>query len=159
MRNNRPGSIQAAIQESYTAAGGLENVSRDVGISITTLSYGTKVDEDRPGGLGINYLDRLCRIEPKAAEALARHFAALAGGIYMPLGAGAGPLHGELSELMRDMSEVVAQHGAAHSAASADPGDYTLGEARDQIRWLDRLLSTGARFRGALVQKFPGALR
>ena len=78
-RMTRPGSIQDAVRQVFGAVGGLENAAADLGVSLSVLSYGTENREDRPGGLGVNYLDRLGRIEPQAAEAVARHFATLAG--------------------------------------------------------------------------------
>ena len=79
-RNNMPGSIQETIARVYKVNGGLENCSKDTGVSIQTLSYGTSTDEARPGGLGANYLDRLCRMQRPCAVPLAEHFAQIAKG-------------------------------------------------------------------------------
>jgi hypothetical protein len=75
------------MQAAYQAAGGLRVVSDAIGISPATLSQATLVNEERPGGLGVNYLDRLGRMAPDAAAEVARHFAALAGGRYQPMDA------------------------------------------------------------------------
>lgn len=83
MRNNRPGSIQAAVREVYTTFGGLEAVSDSINVSPATLSNGT--DIERPSGLGVNYLDSICRMEPACAAVIAQHFAALAGGVFQPI--------------------------------------------------------------------------
>jgi len=97
MRATKAGSIQEVIQAAYAAAGGLRVVSDAIGISPATLSQATLVNEERPGGLGVNYLDRLCRMSPDSAAEVARHFAALAGGRYQPLEAGGLDTLGELS--------------------------------------------------------------
>lgn len=107
MRSTRPGSIQAAVQAAYTANGGVENVSEDLGLSLSTVSYGTASDEARPGGIGVNYLDRLGRMCPDAAAAIARHFARLAGGRFMPdrgRASGEDPLH-HATRLIRESAE------------------------------------------------------
>lgn len=83
MRNNRPGSIQAAVREVYTACGGLEAVGDDIKVSVATLSNGT--DIERPAGLGVNYLDTICRMNKAGAAIMARHFATLAGGVFQPV--------------------------------------------------------------------------
>lgn len=81
-RRTRPGSIQSALQEAYRAAGGVEAVAADLGLSLSSVSYGTEQREDRPGGLGLNHVDRLARMHPEVAAVLARHFAGLAGGMF-----------------------------------------------------------------------------
>jgi hypothetical protein len=48
MRYTRPGSIQNAVREAYGAVGGLENASIDLGIGVSTLSYGTERSDHRP---------------------------------------------------------------------------------------------------------------
>lgn len=80
MRQARAGSIQSAVQDCYTEVGGIENVSDDLGLAKSTLSYGTEVSEKRPGGLGVNHLDKLARMHKPVAAILADHFARLAGG-------------------------------------------------------------------------------
>jgi hypothetical protein len=152
MRRTRTGSIQAAVGRAYRAAGGLEAVARDLSVALSTLSYGTEVREDRPGGLGVNYLDRLGRIEPEAAVPLAEHFARLAGGVYHSLPAD-GPTSRTIAELTREFGLVLQQHADAHSAGSADPTDYTPAEAREAVQELDRLLSVAASFRAVLTAK------
>lgn len=83
MRKARAGSIQEAIQRCYESVGGVANVADDVGLCIATLSHATEVNEKRPGGLGVNYLDRLSRMHSGVASIIAEHFARLAGGRYV----------------------------------------------------------------------------
>lgn len=82
MRSARPGSIQATVQKVYATNGGVENVATDLGLSLSTVSYGTEQNDNRPGGLGVNYLDQLARMNPKVAEVIADHFARLSGGSF-----------------------------------------------------------------------------
>lgn len=152
MRKARPASIQSAVQSSIRAAGGLEAAANDLGVGVSTLSHGTEIPEQRPGGLGINYVDRLSRIVPEVAVPIAQHFAMLAGGTFQPLavdGATAGDIH----RLTREFSDVLQRHAEAHSAASAEPGDYTASEAGMQIRELDELVVAAVQFRAVLLAK------
>ncbi|KPQ06172.1 MAG: hypothetical protein HLUCCA12_12030 [Rhodobacteraceae bacterium HLUCCA12] len=151
-RATRPGSIQDAVRQAFTAVGGLENAANDLGVSLSVLSYGTELREDRPGGLGVNYLDRLGRIEGGAAEAVARHFAMLAGGVFQPVDPG-GPLAGDVHSLTREFSDVLHLHAEAHSKGSRDPADYTPQEARAQVREIDELVVAALRLRAAMLLK------
>ena len=96
MRATKAGSIQEVIQAAYQAAGGVRAVSDAIGVSPATLSQATLINEERPGGLGSNYLDLLCRVEPAAAVPVAQHYAAHAGGRFVPLDSGSVDALGEL---------------------------------------------------------------
>lgn len=148
-RNNRPGSIQSAVYAAYRAVGGLEAASHDLGLSMASLSYGTEVNEQRPGGLGVNYLDRLGRIDAAAAMPIASHFALLAGAVVMPVAGG----DADIWRVSQHFSDVLRDHASAHSDASDDPSDYTPAEARAQITGLDNLISAAVAMRAALVKK------
>ncbi|TDE34147.1 hypothetical protein [Antarcticimicrobium sediminis] len=154
-RRTRPGTIQSAIRSAYRAVGGIECASDDLGISVTTLSYGTDVSEVRPGGLGVNYVDKLGRIEPAAAMPIAQHFSQLAGGVFTPLGA-AGGSSADFADIAREFSDVVAKHADAHSAASSDPTGYTPTEAFEQMKELGDLMEVAARMYGALRERAEG---
>lgn len=151
-RATRPGSIQAAVRESVRAVGGLECASDDLGISVSVLSYGTEVSDTRPGGLGVNYLDRLGRIDGQAAVPVAQHFAHLAGGVFQPV-CPHGVTAADISHITQEFSDVLAKHAEAHSHASENPGDYTAREAASQIKELDELIAASANLRAALAQK------
>lgn len=155
MRNVRPGSIQSAVQQSMRAAGGLECVSADIGVSTTNLSRATACEEDRPGGLGINHFDRLGRIVSDSAVPLAVHFAHLAGGIFQPLDL-SGPLGMDMSALTAEFADVLALHAEAMSERSENPADYTAAEARRGIKEIDELMAAAARVRAALLAKAEG---
>jgi len=155
MRGVRAGSIQSAVRATFTAVGGLENASVDLGVSVSTLSYGTSVDEARPGGLGVNYLDRLGRMHRAAALPVAQHFATLAGGFFQPVdltGFEAVAIH----DLMREFSDLLRDHAAAHSEASEDPTGYTDAEKRTMIDDLNRLSKSAARLRARLLEDLEG---
>lgn len=156
MRRARPASIQLAVQSAIRAAGGLEAVANDLGVGVSTLSHGTEISEQRPGGLGVNYLDRLSRIVPEAAVPIAAHFASLGGGTFHPLavdGATAANIH----RVTREFSDVLERHAQAHSAASEAPNDYSPREAQDQIAELDEMVTAAMQFRAVLVRKAEGA--
>lgn len=152
MRKARPASIQSAVQSSIRAAGGLEAAANDLGVGVSTLSHGTEISESRPGGLGINYADRLGRVVPEAAVPIAQHFAMLAGGTFQPLVLD-GPTASDIHQLTREFSDVLQQHAAAHSSNSATPDDYTPAEAEQQIRELNEVIATASRFRSVLCAK------
>ena len=155
MRNVRPGSIQAAIREVITRAGGLECVSADIGVSVTNLSRATACDDDRPGGLGINHFDRLGRIIPDSVVPLAQHFSHMAGGVFQPLKVG-GALGADMSQLTAEFADVLAVHAEAMSSRSKNPDDYTVEEARAALKEVDELIAVAARVRGSLEQKARG---
>lgn len=152
MRSHRPASIQSAVARVYRAVGGLECASADIGVSISVLSYGTEVTDHRPGGLGVNYLDRLGRIEPAAAVPIAQHFSALAGGVFQPV-ASSGDVAHDVHTLTREFSDVLARHAEAHSAASDNPSDYTPREAQGMITEIDELIAAATQLKAALMPK------
>lgn len=82
-RMTRPGSIQSVLRAAYRLVGGVEAVAEDLSVRISTVSYGTELRDDRPGGLGLNYADQLARQHSGVAALLARHFAVLGGGSFV----------------------------------------------------------------------------
>jgi hypothetical protein len=149
-RRTRPGTIQSAVGAAYRAVGGLENAAADLGVSLSVLSYGTETREDRPGGLGVNYLDRLGRIDTAAALPLAQHFATLAGGVFQPV-ASDGSASGDIATLAAEFSDVVRQHAEAMGPASVAPGGYSRREAEAQLVEVDEMVTAALRFRAAIL--------
>jgi hypothetical protein len=135
-RATRPGSVEAAVALTIRAAGGVESVADDLGLSLSTVSYWTERREDRPGGAGIKHLDALARIVPAAAAPVAQHFAALAGGVFQPVQPGAGA---DIHALTREFSDVLAQHAAAMDPASGHGAGYSAAESAVMLRELDQL--------------------
>lgn len=154
-RRTRPGSIQSVVQRVIAACGGIEAAALEANVSLSTLSYGTEVREDRPGGLGVNHLDRLARIEAAAARELAQHFSVLGGGVFQPVDLG-GASGAEINRITAEFSDVLNRHVAAHSEASDDPGDYTPAEAAEQVRELDELIAVSLTFRALMIRKAGG---
>nr|WP_321509334.1 hypothetical protein [uncultured Celeribacter sp.] len=149
MRGVRAGSIQSAVRSVFSGIGGLECASVDLGVSVSTLSYGTAVDEARPGGLGVNYLDRLGRMHRAAALPMAQHFSTLAGGFFQPVDL-SGMESVAIHDLTAEFAEVLRDHAFAHSEASPDPTGYTEAETRQMIESLSRLSKATARLRAGL---------
>lgn len=161
MRGVRPGSIQAAVQRAIKAAGGLECASDDIGVSVSNLSRATACEDDRPGGLGVNHLDRLGRIIPGAAEPLAEHFAHLAGGVYQPI-AGGGNIDADIGHLTAEFADVLTVHAEAISERSERGRDYSPAERKRQIKELDELVRVAVRLRALLcddAEDAPARLR
>lgn len=152
MRHTRSGSVQDAVAKSYRAAGGVEAVADLLGLANSTVSYGTEVNEHRPGGLGVNYLSRLGRHNPDCAVPVAQFFAALAGGAFYPL-RDKGVTASDINRITREFSDVLARHAEAHSDSSDNPEDYTPDEAMAQIVELDELVSAAVSFRALLAVK------
>lgn len=152
MRNAPKGSIQDAVRQCITKVGGLEAASHDINLSPATLSRASGFDEDRPGGLGVNYLHQLGRIDPASVEPIACHFAELAGGVFQPM-----PDDGKsfpcFSDLLKEFSDVVARHATAHSSDSANPEDFTAQEARDQMAEVRELVQAALSYNAVLAKK------
>ena len=85
MRATKAGTIQDAVARCYRAAGGVEAVAEHLGLANSTVSYGTEVSENRPGGIGVNYLARLAKLDQRCAVRLAEFFSDQAGGVFEPV--------------------------------------------------------------------------
>jgi len=131
MREIKAGTVQKTVREAYTAAGGLDCVAADLGLSASILSRAIDAsDEHRPGGLGINYIDRLSRIVPSAAVPIAEHFARLAGGAFEKRPeTSSGCVH----TLMSEFSDVLKTHASAMGEQSPKPGEFTPEEAKASL--------------------------
>jgi hypothetical protein len=140
-------------RQAIVAAGGLEAVSADLGLGLSTLSRAYSDEDDRPGGLGVKYLHQLGRIVPDAAVPVANHFAMLAGGVFLPM-PHQGGTHGDLNSLTKEFSDVLNQHAMAHSEASPNPEDYTSKEAMTQYTEVEELVQAGLRMMAALKERF-----
>jgi len=146
MRPCEAGSIQDAVAAAYEAAGGVRKVGAAIGVTAATLSYGTDIREDRPGGLGVNYLDRLGRMSAAAAREIAQHFAALAGGVFQPFVAEAADLGGHCQVVAKEGGE--AQAAAFRAALSG-----SLRDCEQALRETDESLEAHANLRAALMAR------
>lgn len=151
-RRTRPGSMQSTVRAAYEAAGGLDCVSADTGLAASTLSYGTEVREDRPGGLGLNYADRLSRMHKSVAAVFAQHFALLGEGVFMPVDLD-GVAGADVHKMLREVSDVLELHSKAHSPGSDDPDDYTLEEAQAQLIEVDEMIAQAVALRSVIARK------
>jgi hypothetical protein len=152
MRATRAGSIQDVFRRVYEINGGIQNSAEDMQVSPAVASYALSLEEARPGGLGINYVERLARARSECAVPIAEHFALHAGGVFMPV-TGNGPTAADLATVVREFSDVLALDARAHSEVSENPQDYTPKEALDAIGEVDGLLRALTNFRSVLVAK------
>ncbi|PTW43924.1 hypothetical protein [Rhodovulum kholense] len=151
-RAQKAGTIQDAIRGALDATGKKDRDIADfLGIRGSTLSYGTEENEDRPGGLGVNYLDRLCKLFPAAAAPLAQHFAGLAGGVFQPidLGPNVASLYSHCSDIAKECGE--AQAATLRAAESAKGRDCQEAE-----REIDEAVEALLRAK-AIIRKQRGA--
>lgn len=152
MRAVKAGSIQEAVQTSYVAAGGIAEVSAMVGVAPSSLSYGTEIREDRPGGIGVNYLDRLGRMDTAAARPIAEHFCALAGGFFQPFDA-------EHEDLADHCQTLAKEGGEALAATIRAATSGTLPDCEEALRELDDGIEAQTNARAALMTKIEGLRR
>lgn len=153
MRNNQIGSVLEATSKAVETYGGVKEVSNTLGISISNVSRSYSGEEDRPGGMGVRYLDTLGRIKPEAAEPMACHFARVAGGMFIPM-PGNGPISSDIHRLTKEFSDVLQHHAESHSENSADPTDYTPQEAQRAAKEVLELLQVGTSLFAALQARF-----
>ena len=154
MRNSPYGSVQCAVAAAYKAAGGLEKVSEALGLGTSTLSEAAGDSEKRPHGLGINYLHILGQIKPGAAEPIARHFAALAGGVYQPVTAESLCLQSAIARAAKEGGESVGYSIGLGPDASRDQLAQAEKEAIEACEaWNEHLAAIRERIKATA----PGA--
>ncbi|MCA0945873.1 hypothetical protein [Alloyangia pacifica] len=152
MRAQTYGTIQNAVCEAVEATGKRhKDVADFLGIRGSTLSYGMEDNEDRPGGLGVNYLHRLGMDCPAAAVPLAQHFAGLAGGVFQPVEVG-----GSVTSLFSQCGVVAKECGEAQAAiirviekASGPSSQAALCEIDEAVEALMRARASIVASRGA----------
>lgn len=136
MRQTRSGTIQNAVRGALDATGQMDKDIADMlGIRSSTLSYATEENEDRPGGLGVNYLHRLAKAFPEAAVPVAQHFAAMAGGVFQPVETDGRVvnLHEHTSACAKETGEAIAAMVRAAHQASAGNLEAAERETREAI--------------------------
>ncbi|MGR3624031.1 hypothetical protein [Pseudophaeobacter sp.] len=74
------------------------------------------------------------------------------GGVFQPLSS-KGSLSSDLSTLMKEFSDVVAHHAAAHSDASENPNDFTKSEAIRAIVEVEELVQAALGYKAALLER------
>ncbi|WP_353474806.1 hypothetical protein PVT71_14650 [Salipiger sp. H15] len=152
MRPQRYGTIQNVVRDAVDATGrSHQDVAGLLGIRGSTLSYGMEDNEDRPGGLGVNYLHRLGLDCPAAAAPVAQHFSALAGGVYRPvdLGANVTSLFVQCGDVARECGEAQAAILLAEVKASVKTDAEALKEIDDAVEAMLRVRAVIAARAGA----------
>lgn len=150
MRKARAGSIHEVMQEVVTIGGGVEAVGAEIGVNASTVSRAVAGEtEGRPGGIGVIYLHTLSRIVPECAVPIARHFAALAGGIFKPYPKGkSAPV--QFHCVAKEFGDLATAYGQAYSEESEDPTTLTDDERVKLLRELEELLEIGALYHAQL---------
>ena len=129
-RPHRPGSILDALSGALDAAG-RKAVAADLGISISALSRHCDADEDNGRPMHIGRLDLLCRMSAPAAAVMARHFAALAGGAYVPPGGATASLHAAVAGASAAAGGLSVAMIEAADPSGPGGADLTADELRD----------------------------
>ncbi|MBE9635761.1 hypothetical protein [Salipiger mangrovisoli] len=147
MRDQIYGTIQNAVCAAVEATGKRhQDVAEFLGIRGSTLSYGMELSETRPGGLGVNYLHRLGIDCPAAAVPVARHFAALAGGIFQPVEVG-----GVVTSLYSQCGSVAKECGEAQAAIIRAAEKASTRAKADALCEIDEALEALMRARASIV--------
>ncbi|APZ53112.1 hypothetical protein [Salipiger abyssi] len=137
MKAYRAGTISEAVQNAIEAIPDRKHreVAAFLGISPATLSFGMDPSETRPGGLGIAYVDRLCDKWPEAAEQMALHFGARAGGTFQKIDSACpeqAPWQ-HVACLAKETSEAVAAMSQVEHGGCVHQTRRELLEAREAI--------------------------
>ncbi|WP_353475537.1 hypothetical protein PVT71_18375 [Salipiger sp. H15] len=149
MRPQRYGTIQNAVCEAVEATGKRhQDVAALLGIRGSTLSYGMEDNEDRPGGLGVNYLHRLAMDCPAAAIPLAQHFAGLAGGVFRPV-----EMQGNVTSIFAQCGDVARECGEAQAAIFRAAEKASVQSVAEAEREIDEAVAALMRARGAISAK------
>ena len=147
MRRHASGTIQNAVARCYRAVGGVEAVGEQLGLANSTVSYGTEVNEARPGGIGVNYLARLGMADSSAAMPIAEFFCDLAGGVFQPVQLA------EVTSLHDHCCDVAKECGEAVSAAIRATNSNSRNEIEEADREINEAVEALLRARGALRAK------
>lgn len=151
MRYTASGTIQNAVARCYRAVGGVEVVAEQLGLANSTVSYGTEVNEARPGGIGVNYLARLGMADASAAVPVAEFFCDLAGGVFQPVElVGVTNLHDHCCDVAKECGEAqAATIKAAHS--------NKRNEIEEALCEVDEAIGALVKARAALQKKRSAA--
>lgn len=153
MRRPRYGTIQSAVRGALDATGKRDkDVADFLGVRGSTLSYATEESDDRPGGLGVNYLHRLALAHPAAAVPLAQHFAAMAGGVYQPI-----DTEGRVVSLFEHVSLCAKENGEAISAMVMAAEHASAGNLEAAARETDEAIAQMLAFRAEIHARVEGA--
>lgn len=150
-RPQRPGSITSAISDALDAAGRRE-VEAGLDVSASVLSRWSDPDEENGRRAPAVALDRMARMFPGAARVFARHFAGLAGGVFLEVGGeGEDGLRLLAADAVKEVAEAAHAVAEGLSARSADPRRLTDAELASARREAAEALAAVARLDAALA--------
>ncbi|NDW34614.1 hypothetical protein [Salipiger sp. PrR007] len=149
MRAQIYGTIQNAVCAAVEATGKRhQDVAAFLGIRGSTLSYGMEDNEDRPGGLGVNYLDRLAMDCPEAAIPLAQHFAGRAGGVFQPV-----EVTENVTSLFSHCSHVAKENGEALSSIVQAAVNASPKSDQEAVREIDEAVAMLLAAKGIILSR------
>lgn len=149
MRPQQYGTIQSAVSDAVDATGKKhKDVATFLGIRGSTLSYGMEDNEDRPGGLGVNYLHRLAMDYPAAAVPIAQHFAAMAGGVFQPV-----DISSNVTSLYEQCGDVAKECGEAQAATIRAAEKACARSDREAVAEIDEAVAALLNARAAILAR------
>ncbi|WP_118138794.1 hypothetical protein [Oceanicella sp. SM1341] len=151
MRPQRPNSFHAMLADLLDTCG-RKHVEAELGRSLSIISRWTDPGEENGRRMPAPDLDLLCRLFPAGAAVVARHFASLAGGVYVPIETGDGDVSEASATVVLRFAEANANIMAALGQGSKLPGDLTPEEAETVHTDLTRLYDAMHRLT-AIVQE------
>lgn len=154
-RLQRPGSVHAMISAVLDAAG-RGAVVDEIGASQSTLSRWADPDEGNGRQMPVRALDQVGRLFPAAAAEVAKHFAALGRGVFVPLARDRGDLGAEAAQLVLEAAQANARLSAALGPGSPLPGDLTPREAAEVSADLQVILEHCGRLKLAVDERLRG---
>lgn len=148
-RPQRPGSIFDALSHAFDAAG-RANIRADLGVSKGLISAWADEDEINGRRMAVADLDRLARVSPGAAEVIARHFAALAGGSYVPQDGLAPSIATATADLALRAAAAVATITRARDPEGPGGSEITARERQDGLEALREVIAAARHGEAAL---------
>ncbi|WP_118138472.1 hypothetical protein [Oceanicella sp. SM1341] len=158
-RPQRPGSFVSMVADLVDAIG-RKRVEAETSRSQSTISRWCDNTEEHARPIHGPMLDQLCRMFPAQARLPAQYFAALAGGVFIPLESEGGDLAEAGGDVTLCWAETQAALIRALSAASDLPGDLTEAEADDIERKILGVIEESGELLGQVrLRKRPSASR
>lgn len=127
-RPQRPGSVHGMISDTLDACD-RSAVEAELSISKSMMSRWADPCEENGRRMHVATLDTIGRLFPEGAAVIARHFAPLAGGSFVPFARGAAlSPHGALAELGKRVADAAAELLAATDPAGPHGSDLSPAE-------------------------------
>ena len=129
------GSLHDMLGEALDAAG-RKRLAEALSVSAATLSRHADPDEENGRPMSAPRLDLMCRLFPAAAAVVARHFARMAGGAFVP----GGGVRASISATCADLNNATARATAALLGALDPEGNGGSAITRAEAWHLDAAL-------------------